>query len=685
MTHGLADRSDRDRMRWQWRGLWPVALVAGLGLLGCPSSGTVGREDGGGIDVTTDGEDPGGDSGGLDAIDPGEVDRLTVDPTMATLRVTDPAMPLTQAFTARAHTRDGRDLAVPATWSVDRTDAVTIDGGGLATTTNTTGGDVVVTARYGAHTATATLRVMLDVSVSLPGTPPGTEALFPPGATPTMNAARTPSWLYPANETVFPQNLYRVLFQWRGAGNDRFRVTFESERGRVVLFTDGVHATCTAAGTGLSCFEPTLEIWRYIAGSNPRASVSVTIDGAASSAPGMFYRSAPLTIGFSRGPVPGAIYYWSTTAAGVRRGTISDATPQNFLTPNPREQTDGQCVACHTLSRRGNRLAADVGGENLWVVEVSPTSPPPRIVTADPAGQRIASTWATFSPDETRVVSAARGVMTLRRADNGAAVNTLPLGTDVRGTQPDWSPDGTLVAFTTGDRRTVNSGRIATIEAQPGDMWGAVRVLAGTGMRGDTNNFPSFSWDSQWIAYVRSTGSGHNDVTSDLWLMRRDGGEPRALTRANTVINDGVVTTATVQDNMPTWAPSGVADDYAWVAFSSTRDYGGVLSPTSRLGRKEQIWVAAIDLARAPGGADPSYPAFRLPAQDLDEDTHRPFWAEDRVRPDPDAGVPDAGPPDAGTDAGSCVGVGNDCTSSFCCPGLVCDNNGTETYTCHAM
>jgi len=46
-----------------------------------------------------------------------------------------------------------------------------------------------------------------------------------------------------------------------------------------------------------------------------------------------------------------------------------------------------------------------------------------------------------------------------------------------------------------------------------------------------------------------------------------------------------------------------------------------------------QLWVAAIDLSKASSG-DPSYPAFRLPAQDLTENNHRPFWTVDVLPPD---------------------------------------------------
>lgn len=670
-----------------------TCLTATL-LAGCSCSGIVGVTgdgggalDGGSVDGDMDSAVDGRTvlDGGLDA--PIDAVSLTIDPPMAMLTIVDPSVTLMQAFTAHAHTSTGGDVVVPAVWSVDRTDVVSIDPAtGVATTTNASGGDVVVTARYAALSATAQLRVVMQVAVVLPDAPGDIASFFPAGGTPTTDATRTPAFVYPANETVFPQNVYKILFQWRGAGNDRFRVSFDSDRVHLVLYTTGVQPTCTAAGTELSCFEPVLDVWRYIAASNPHASVTVTIDGAVSSAaPGTFYRSAPLTIAFSRGPVPGAIYYWSTTSAGVRRATVSDSAPTDFLTP---DQADGRCVACHTLSRQGNRLAADVGGNHLWIVEVSPTAPPPRLVTGY-MGADIPAFWTTFSFDERRALVAARGVLTLRDAVDGAPLGTVTIpGTAHFGTQPDWAPDGTLVAFAQSSAtrdRGVATARIATVEVLPGDTWGIVRTLVGMGAAGDTNQYPSFSWDSQWIAYTHSTGDGENDATTDLWLTTRDGAMPRALARAMTIVNDTTITTATIEDSMPTWAPTVAADDYAWVAFTSARDYGGVLSHASHLGQRKQLWVAAIDLTAAATGGDPSFPAFRLPFTDLDEDTHRPFWAEDRVMPPPiDAGVPTDAGTDAAvpTDTGVCVPLGGDCTAGRCCAPFTCWDDGSGALTC---
>ena len=75
---------------------------------------------------------------------------------------------------------------------------------------------------------------------------------------------------------------------------------------------------------------------------------------------------------------------------------------------------------------------------------------------------------------------------------------------------------------------------------------------------------------------------------------------------------------------------------YGWVVFSSRRMYGnvatidGYMSDPRNYDWQHQIttkklWVAAIDL-NAPGGTDPSHPAFYLPAQELYAGNARGFW-----------------------------------------------------------
>ena len=66
-----------------------------------------------------------------------------------------------------------------------------------------------------------------------------------------------------------------------------------------------------------------------------------------------------------------------------------------------------------------------------------------------------------------------------------------------------------------------------------------------------------------------------------------------------------------------------------------------------------------------------------LKAQDLDEDTHRPFWAEDRVT------IPEPPRNDAGTPA--CVPLHGECASGVCCAPNTCTPDANGRYTCEVV
>ena len=66
----------------------------------------------------------------------------------------------------------------------------------------------------------------------------------------TGDPNKTPALVYPVSDTMFPQNIYRVLFQWKKAGLALYQISFDSPVTKVNVYTDGVHATCTQAGTG---------------------------------------------------------------------------------------------------------------------------------------------------------------------------------------------------------------------------------------------------------------------------------------------------------------------------------------------------------------------------------------------------------------------------------------------------
>ncbi|MGO8999017.1 MAG: hypothetical protein ACLQVI_37295, partial [Polyangiaceae bacterium] len=114
-----------------------------------------------------------------------------------------------------------------------------------------------------------------------------------------------------------------------------------------------------------------------------------------------------------------------------------------------------------------------------------------------------------------------------------------------------------------------------------------------------------------------------------------------------------------------------VVGGYAWVVFTSRRDYGNQLTEVPWLSWPpdydtlslaqapvKKLWVAAIDL-NAPPGTDPSHPAFYLPAQELLAGNSRGFWVLDPCAQN-----------------GAACTSGDQCCNGFCEPaedgGLIC-------------
>jgi hypothetical protein len=407
--------------------------------------------------------------------------------------------------------------------------------------------------------------------------------------------------------------------------------------------------------------------------------VTMKIRSVDPAAPTTIYESAAYTFHFSKKDVPGAIYYWSTTVAGVRRGAMGDPGPTNFYTPL---QANGKCVACHTLSKNGKVMAADVGGESLGVVQVTTTVPPP--VNFGPTGApptNYASAWATFDPDAKFVVQSKQGVMTLRDAKTGTTVgaNSGVIALGLLGIQPDWSYDGKHIVFAQANKdrgggttlRWINT-TVGATDVTYGTVESLVPAAAGT-----LYGYPMFNPTNDTIAFVKGK-SIEKDLTDQLHIIKAATGAQTLvpLTRANTLVNDGTVANG-IENNMPTWAPTG-GPDVQWIAFASRRDYGFVLETGSKIGAdKQQLWIAAIDVSKLGTGVDPSFPAFRVPFVELSENAHRPFWALDALAPPPgDGGTGDV-------DAGACVPLNGDCTTGICCAGTQCYDDGSgNNYSC---
>jgi hypothetical protein len=591
-------------------------LLSAIAAVLCAACG--GRED---VELL----DAGGGDGGGPYI-PGLVS-LEVTPGDQTIVIDDLAIVHTAQYAATGRFADGssRDVTAEVAWGVDNLAPGDIAAGGLWTSSNAAGGPVVVGAQANGLTETADLAVVLRPVLDDPAfpPPPGSDDLFDDPVV-TGDPTRSPRIVYPAHEVMFPLNVYRVLFQYDlGTGNDVYQLRFTSAYLDLRVYTTSDRWQADAV------------TWGYLALTNAGASVEMTVSAVDVELPGTVWASAPITLAFSRSNVEGAIYYWSTSSEGVMKGVISEPAPTKFYTQPP----DDTCVACHTVSRNGQRMAVGYDGEVLQEITI-----PDRDVVI-PAGS-YSSGWTTFSPDASKLLIASAGTLTLIDADSGATIgagNGVVPTDGALATHPDWSPLGDHVAVAVCTRATddksVEGCAIGRIPYSAATGWGAIEILVPRGAGMDNNYFPRYSPDGQWIVYVNATGKSKDQPTAELRLIPAGGGAPRTLLRGNQRVGpaDGQLDLA---NTMPTWAPSTHAGTQ-WLAFSSIRPYGKVVTGA------DQLWVVALDLSVA-AGDDPSYAAFWLPLQDAAERNHRAFWALD-------ADVP------CDADAEVCDGFDNDC------------------------
>ncbi len=442
-----------------------------------------------------------------------------------------------------------------------------------------------------------------------PGTPGNASSLFGSGASqPTgTEPTKEPAVVYPNHETMFPINVSRIHHEWSaGTGNDLFQLEFVGPKTTVTVYTSTPN------------WQPTEEQWDWIAESNRGASVTWTVSGLETASPAKVWQSKPITLLFSDAEVEGAIYYWSTGTAGVMKALVSDPIPVKFYT-DPQAADADTCVACHTLSRDGKRLAVGYGGEKLRQASV-----PDRKTILPTSGQADRKmSWSTFSPDGKLLLIASDGKLILLDSDTGNPVGPnngeVPLPSGKQANHPDWNALGDTVAVamaTKASGKSVSNGEIALIPYNGGN-WGTVKVIVPSAGGDDNNFFPSWSPDSKWIAFVNAQGGSKDAKTAVLKLIAPSGGTPKALTRLNQRVNnqDGLID---LGNSMPTWAPSTKPGIF-WLAYSSLREYA-TLRPADD--KKDQIWIAAVD----PAASDPGYSGFWAPFQSVEDGNHRAFW-----------------------------------------------------------
>ena len=179
-------------------------------------------------------------------------------------------------------------------------------------------------------------------------------------------------------------------------------------------------------------------------------------------------------------------------------------------------ELSGMAVNCSLAGPNGQAVGVVVGDTTTVQFDVACVAAPELAVVVSRSG------WDIFS-----------------FKTNGAEVGPLA-GTSVDDLEPDWSYDGTKIAFTS--HRDGNP----EIYRMNADGSGVVRLTVNTG----ADQEPSWSPDGSKIAYT-----SFRNGPPDIWVMNADGSNPVQLT------------TSPADDLQPAWSPDGTR-----IAFASRRD-----------------------------------------------------------------------------------------------------------------
>jgi hypothetical protein len=503
----------------------------------------------------------------------------------------------------------GADVTSISTLSIDQPALATFSGATL-TTSSTRGGVARISAVLGSLSATTSVEVDRTVdAVVQPGAPAGAPTLF--GGSTTGPAI---TWVYPDDGVITPPNLpsFEVHFL-PGAGQTLFDLAF------VGSSTVHVYAPCSSVGGGCVITLDSLTFTEAAIAARASGTVTMTIRGTSSTG-GVVGTSPPRTLGITPDPLRGGIYFWSASAGSIMRYDFDrvGASPETYIRGNTIA-----CVGCHALSRDGTRISVGHGIPGPASTGVQD------VATLSTIGARFGSNFASFSPDDSRLISSNGSHLTVIDATSGTSTGELPAG--VVGSMPDWSPDGAHVVFSrpasaAPGPSTGNMGQ-ADLMLLPwsGSAFGsATTLLASTG---EDNYYPSYSPDGAWVVFNRSPSDSYNNIQAHLWAIRGDGsGGAVALTAA-----DGA---GDVGNSWPKWAPFAqtyLGEPLYWVTVSSRRDYGlRIQQPSDRTMGTVQIWMAAFRPNHAP--SDPTAPSFWLPVQSTSTGNHIAQWTQVVVR-----------------------------------------------------
>ncbi len=430
---------------------------------------------------------------GMDAGSPTDLIALSLMPDNPVIQLPDD--PSTLSFTVLGRQRDGstRTLTSGLLFTIDNASIGSINLLTGLFTASGSGGSATVRVQLGGAgpSASTTLTVNWHGTVLGSGVSPTDPDVFG-GATPSTDASTAPAIDYPLASAVMPRNVYPPKVMWTPhhpspTADDLWHVRLA--RPHAVL--DGYFRG--AAGFDDSWQLPT-DSWPAMAGSDVGQPIQVTVEVSSG---GVVYQSAMTDFRTVDAVLGGSVYYWSPPQARLMRLDVQTASLVDFL-----PHTGDTCIGCHAVSRDGRRLiAVREPTETVTAFDIT------RDLTADPAPNLFAVHYdvrrcESFNPDSTRVVAGDCGAnptslpFNILDMSTGAEVSSLA-GQAGDGFDPEWSPDGSTIAYT-------NRGNdLALTPVMADGSFGSSGVVhsAASSPEGAVDWHPSWTPDSHWIVY----------------------------------------------------------------------------------------------------------------------------------------------------------------------------------------
>ena len=603
-----------------------LALLTALALPGCTLSPFADDDDSGATDdddTGSDDDDTGSDDDdtGSDDDDTGSDDDDTGDdddstppgpvacaPGVTQLSLTS-GNPQTVQMSATIDDGSGPQPATNVTWTVIDGPG-TVDTNGLFTSPSDVGGLALVQAWQDGEYGICEVEMTMDAvdnqsgNSSVPGAFSGT--------TPTTNDSCAAELLYPLDDSAMPGSFAPPVFQWDANGNDMHQVEIASTWTTLTVYTSG------------DSFQPTQSQWLGLTLYDPGDWITVTLTSGDWNGSGFngtpCTTSAPWNVEVTDGGINGTIVYWEPP---FTKSVSFDATAGTSTSSNVAF-APATCHGCHTVNL-ANPMLMTYGngfpGSTALVDLANPGTvlqqwgnsffPMMDYGAPDPTGNYVVVGETAFLGGNT---------LKLMNAQNGSQLATITTAKNAG--MPNWSPDGTKLVYIGCD------GIASALEAAECDLytqdWNPAsetfsnETLIATRPSGQTLYYPSFSPDSQWVAYNKatpqSTADGTNwsnaNPTAQMMLVNANGGPQIELTEANGV--------GDLTNSWPRWAP--VSGNFGWLAVSTKRAYGHTVEDRS------QLWVTAIDFTAAAAGNDPSRPPAWIPGQSTAAGNHTPTW-----------------------------------------------------------